>query len=511
MKSVSLLAIFAFLHVAAFAQCPTITGTVTNATCNNYKNGGVNISVTGGSGSYTFNWSNLSTAEDLQNVYAGNYTVTVKDANGCTVSKTFTIAQPDEVLISTVTVNPSCAGGSNGSITPSATGGSGSYTFTRFTGGSTFTGLPAGTYELIATDTKGCIGRTTVSLTAPEPIQIFSISTEKYLGYDLSCAGGSNGQITINAAGGTGSLQYAIQGSTFQASPVLTGLSAGTYVVTVKDQNGCTLSNDYETMVNNPGIIISPPVTLMEPPQMELSPIIVNPYQLIGGVPNVLYIGYGPQWVVLSAGEVIGGTGETFSYQWTNNTGAPMSNPNEEITQSIPAQTTTYTLIATDNNGCTATTQVTIKVVDARCTVGNNQNQKIVLCHNGTEICVSMHSLFMSQHLAHGDKVGPCVVSTQSTSKRIDEKVVADEAEVSVEKMIEVHPNPSVGRFNVALTPGDRTEIQVLNGSGVVIESRTGGAKNIESFDLSGKPAGLYYIRTISAQGVKTTKVWIQR
>lgn len=512
MKSVSLFVTALFLFTSSFGQCPAISvsGLVTDAACYNQKNGSVKLTVNGGTAPYTYQWSNLSTGKDLYNVYAGTYSVEVTDANGCKGTQTFTVAQPDEILVSAEAVNPACFNSNTGSITPSATGGNGSFIYSFENGSSTFSNLGPGTYDIIATDSRGCIGRTTVVLNPPVPIEIISISSKKYLGYDVSCNGASDGEITINAIGGTGALEYSVNGGSFQSGNVITGLSAGTYVITVKDQNGCTLSNDYQSMIDNPGIIISPPVTLIAPAPLELGPINANPWQLIGGYPNTIYQGYGPQWIVLSASEVIGGAGTTFSYLWSNNTGAPISNPTDEITQTTPTETSVYTLTVTDNNGCAATAQVTVYVVDARCisTNSNSNNRKVMMCHNGTEICVSLNSLSMSQHLQHGDRIGPCsFTGTNKTREGVQQLMSTDE---EATPLLEAHPNPSTGIFRVKTEMGKKLEILVVDASGVVIERRAAGYKNSESFNLSGKPAGLYYIRTVSQQGIQSVKIWIR-
>lgn len=512
MKSVSLFLTAILLYASGFGQCPVITvsGLVTDAPCFNQRGGSITLTVSGGSAPYTYQWSNSPVTKDLTNLYAGTYSVVVTDANGCKGTQSFTVAQPAEVQVSTILVDPTCSNSANGSITPTATGGTGPYTYQIEGGSANFSGLGAGTYMVRATDSRGCIGWSTVTLTAPAPIEILTVGTKKYLGYDVSCAGASNGEITVNAIGGTGALQYSVNSGAFQNSNVITGLSAGTYVVTVKDQNGCTLSNDYQSMILNPGIIISPPVTLVEPTPLELSPINANPWQLLGGYPNTIYQGYGPQWIVLSAGGIDGGTGTTFTYSWTNNTGAPISNPTDEITQSTPSQTTVYTLTVTDNNGCSASTQATVYVVDARCISenSNSTNKKVMMCHNGTEICVSLNSLSMSQHLAHGDRIGPCSFTGSKVAPGIQQLVTSDD---EVAPVLEVHPNPSAGSFQLRIDAGKRVEIQVVDASGVVIERRMSGNKSLESFNLWGKPAGLYYIRTISAEGINSVKVWIRR
>jgi hypothetical protein len=135
------------------------------------------------------------------------------------------------------------------------------------------------------------------------------------------------------------------------------------------------------------------------------------------------------------------------------------------------------------------------------------------MCHNGTDICVSINSLSMSQHLAHGDRLGPCSYvssSMQSASKKVlpvQDMQFSDE----IAKPLEVHPNPSSGRFQLKMDGSKRTEVQVIDANGNVIERRISNGKSLETFDISKRPTGVYYIKTISAEGVHTVKVWLQR
>ncbi|MEZ4893192.1 MAG: SprB repeat-containing protein [Saprospiraceae bacterium] len=87
------------------------------------------MSVSGGTSPYTYNWSNGATTQDIDNLSAGTYTVTVTDANDCSATISATVTQPLELELSTTKVDVSCYGGSDGSIDLSVSGGTSPYTY----------------------------------------------------------------------------------------------------------------------------------------------------------------------------------------------------------------------------------------------------------------------------------------------------------------------------------------------------------------------------------------------
>ncbi|MFV8391093.1 T9SS type A sorting domain-containing protein, partial [Flavobacterium sp. LB1P62] len=196
---------------------------------------------------------------------AGTYTWIVKDANGCIVQGSETIAQPTILVASATPVNPRCCNEPDGSITLTFSGGTSPYMvnfngagFVAQTSPKVYTGLIAGTYTWVVKDANNCIFTGgTVTLTNPPLIVASSVLVNP------KCNGGTDGSITIIASGGTGALTYSIdQGVTYQASNVFTGLAAGEYKWRVKDANDCLLKGTF-ILTTPPAVIVS--ATLVNP------------------------------------------------------------------------------------------------------------------------------------------------------------------------------------------------------------------------------------------------------
>jgi hypothetical protein len=132
----------------------------------------ITVNATGGTGAYmySFNGGTYQTSNVFNTVKAGNYSVTVKDANGCTTSKNFSVTQPASAITITVIskTNPSCKGGTDGSIQVSANGGAIPYVYrinnSAFSSNNTFNNLKAGTYTVTAQDANGCASSTTIKI-----------------------------------------------------------------------------------------------------------------------------------------------------------------------------------------------------------------------------------------------------------------------------------------------------------------------------------------------------------
>lgn len=193
----------------------------------------VTITTTGGSGAleYSLDGANFQPDNVFQNLANGFYTVTVRDANGCTGTGQFVVAVNTLIANLTVQNEVSCHNGADGAITVLAAGGEAPYAYSlnggAFQPENAFTGLPPGVYSVEVKDNQGFNAFTNeVTITAPPAISV--------------SASANLNAITVAASGGTGALEYSLDGASFQTGNTFGGLANGDYTVTVRDANGCT-------------------------------------------------------------------------------------------------------------------------------------------------------------------------------------------------------------------------------------------------------------------------------
>jgi len=231
-----------------------LTTQVTNVDCNGVSTGAIDLTVSGGTPTYTYLWSNGATTEDLSGLAAGAYTVTVTDANNCTESITATVTEPAALAIQATIVSASCNGVGDGDIFITVTGGTGNYTYAWNNGATTqnLVNVGAGTYVLNVTDANGCTATGTYTIT--EPVVVTSTLTVT----DVVCFGESTGSVDLTPAGG--SAPYTFLWSNFSTSEDLTGVPAGTYVVVITDANGCQ-AVDTAVVAENPELVLTATVT----------------------------------------------------------------------------------------------------------------------------------------------------------------------------------------------------------------------------------------------------------
>jgi len=278
--------------------------------------------ITGGTAPYTYLWSpGGETTEDITNLAAGTYSLTVTDTNGCTAGASYTVTEPPAITLITSTVDANC-GQSDGEATVFASGGSGSYTYlwndllAQTT--ATATGLSAGSYSVIVTDSAGCSDTAAVIINDIGGGTAFiSDST------DASCNGDCDGSATVSMSGGAAPFVYSWSPSGGSGATA-SNLCAGVYTVTVTDNAGC---------------VVIASVTISEPAILAVS-VSGNDAVCNGSCDGDATV------------SVSGGTAP-FTYSWNT----------------IPVQTTStanslcvgiYNITVTDTNGCTITSSVTI-------------------------------------------------------------------------------------------------------------------------------------------------------
>jgi len=173
------------------------TATITNVTCNGNMNGSIDLSVNGGTMPYTFSWSNGDATEDITNLIANTYTVTILDNNSCAGIATFVLVNPPVLTLTLSVIHPGCAGASSGSITSTVSGGIAPFTYawSNAAVSANLNGVNAGTYTLIVTDAYNCSISTSKTLVDPTPFTLSIISQT-----EVDCFGASNGAIDIAAS-----------------------------------------------------------------------------------------------------------------------------------------------------------------------------------------------------------------------------------------------------------------------------------------------------------------------
>lgn len=237
------------------AQALSATADVQNVACTGDDSGVITVTASGGIGARTYSLDGGTTTQSgnvFSGLAAGDYTVTVTDANGCTATVDVTVAEPAQLLTSTVDVTPvSCNGEGDGMIDVTATGGDAPYEYSFNAGvtwqsSSTFTDLAPGTYTVLVRDANGCEVATIVVMTQPAPLTVAETASS-----DASCEGASDGSFTVAAAGGTSPYTYTLNGNS-NTDGVFGSVTSGDNLVTVTDASGCETSITVEVGHTNP-------------------------------------------------------------------------------------------------------------------------------------------------------------------------------------------------------------------------------------------------------------------
>lgn len=278
--------------------------------CYGENHGYINLSVDGGTPPYEFIWSNGDTTQNLQNLTAGTYRVTITDADTVSAIRSYRITQPANPIQTTVTTDPaSSCGASDGAINISNTqGGTPPYSVIILDSDSlnqSPAGLPAGIYTIKIIDANGCVHTTYVGISEiGSPILDATVN-------NVSCPGLTDGSIELNVVNPVGTPTFTW--CTGQTSSSLSGLAAGSYIVTISD-DGCMIYEVFHVIEPDP---INISATINEPSHGAQNGIII--LNISGGTPHYSYL-----WSTGETTKNIGGLGEG-----------------------------TYSVTVTDGNGCT--------------------------------------------------------------------------------------------------------------------------------------------------------------
>ena len=301
-----------------------VTGVASSVNCFGGATGGVNVTVTGGTPGYSFNWSGPSTSnvEDISNAPAGNYTLTVTDTKSCTKTTNFSISQPIQALSnSKIISNVDCNGTATGDIDLSVWGGTAPYSYSWSNGilSQDLSNITQGNYTVLITDAKGCTLNDNILVTQPQSLS-GTLTTS-----NVDCYGQATGSLLFSPTGGTPGYTYQWSNSTSlysESSASISNVVADNYLVVVTDLNGCSFSASG---------------TISQSTQMVLSTSAVN-VNCSGGTDGSVNL------------SVLGGN-SPYSYVWSNTIGAIVSN-NQDLLN-IPYSN--YSVLVTDNLGCIKT------------------------------------------------------------------------------------------------------------------------------------------------------------
>ncbi len=303
-----------------------------NIQCANENDGAIILLPQGGQAPFEYNWSNGATSQSISNLFAGNYTVTVTDVNGCFHIRTVNIVEPP-ALIGSIQAELTGNCGNIANLRAQGQGGTPPYDYNWNTGGENAAvfNLPGGLYRVTITDTNGCTFTDEFVFEEDNSFPGIGQNVE-----DITCNGEVDGSVEIEHLSGLAPFQYIwSNGSTSQD---IGSLSAGVYDLTVVDANGCDSEHSFIVSEPNPLVIdfdVINPAT-----QNDNGSIKAN---VFGGV-------------------------QPYSYLW--DFGA-----NTEVINNVNIGT--YSITITDANGCTQSDEVELNVTSTQQNITRNKGFKI--------------------------------------------------------------------------------------------------------------------------------------
>ncbi|PIP54295.1 MAG: hypothetical protein COX07_06095 [Bacteroidetes bacterium CG23_combo_of_CG06-09_8_20_14_all_32_9] len=315
---------------------------VTNTSCPASTNGTINLTPVGGTSPYTYMWNDAITTEDRTALAAGWYIVTVTDVNSCSKVDSAQVLNPGAMLLTSVITTPTCVPGGDGAIDLTVFNGAGSYTYvwSNLAVTQDISSLVSGTYSVTVTDANLCTVTGSYDVINPSAPQVMSSVT------GLTCVPGNDGAIDVLVSGGT--TPYAYVWNDGPTTPDRTGLSAGSYAVTVTDAASCSAT--------------TAAIVLSEPTPPSISFVNTNPTCVPGNdgaIDLIVYSGNPP-----------------YAYNWTG--GLTI----EDISSLSEG---TYTVTVTDSKVCTVIDSTTITPQVPTATITPNgtttfcQGQNVIL------------------------------------------------------------------------------------------------------------------------------------
>lgn len=302
----------------------------TNILCHGQDNGSAIANISGGLSPHHFEWShNIGiNTPTINNLSAGNYSLTVTDNRGCHSTESFTIIDPAPLSYELSQTNNPCHGVCIGKLAISPNGGTPPHSILWSNSSTNFSiqELCSGGYSFTIRDKNNCLLSDTIEIINDSSV-ITTINKK-----DLNCLEACKGEATANITGGTE--PYIYSWSSGQQTQTIDNLCVGEYWVETEDQNGC---KSYDT------------ITLINKDIFHNFSIGASETEIFDGEPITIY-----------CSDI-----EGISYQWSPTT--YLKSPNLPTTIAIPQKSITYHIFATDNNGCNYNDSIKIKVNIINC------------------------------------------------------------------------------------------------------------------------------------------------
>ena len=439
--------------------------------------GTAEVEITGGDAPFTFQWDDPDnqTTQTAANLAAGTYNVTVIDSNGCEVSGSINVNSVDGPNVTVTTSSVLCNGGSTGSALADVDSGTAPYSYQWDDVNSQTTqeavDLEAGVYEVVVTDSNGCVTIASGEVTEPVAITLNVTVTN-------STCNEADGSATVNTNGGTGAYTYQWDADALnQTTATASDLAAGNYEVVVTDENGCMKTAI--ASVNDEG---APNITVVKED--------VTCFEDCDGNATV---------------NVNTGT-EPYTYQWND--------PDNQTTASIfDLCSANYSVVVTDGDGCSASASVsilepddidaTISLVGASITASNVEadGYQWMNCDLNEPIQDATESSYTpTENGSYAVVISEGACSKTSVCYDIQNVGLEEQETVT---QINLYPNPNNGTFYLDnLT--EQTDYIVLDVQGkVVLTDQVNNGKT--KVDLSKLGEGIYYIK-INDETLKVIK-----
>jgi len=433
----------------------------------------------------------------INNLSVGLHTIYAQDENGCTAEYTFNVLGAPEIVINATIDGPSCNGDTDGSVTVTSTGGTGviQYSFDggAFSTDNAVTGLGNAVVEVLAQDANGCQSTQTIEVIEPETLSATATVT------NISCNGNTDGSISIEAVGGTFPFTYALNATptSSDASPIFSGLAAGSYVVNIVDANGCSYA-------------AASAETVVEPEPLEATAT-TSDVNCFGDESGVIEVA------------ASGGTG-AFSYSVNQ---GPLSSNN--TLGNLPAGD--YEVVVYDANQCSVTVSnlsidqpassisingLTANPIDEDAggsspyTVSGGTGNYTYSWSGPGGVVVDGQDL---GNLTTAAQAGSWVLTVTDANGCVASQTIQITGVNDVEYTysISMYPNPNNGQFilNMEGLTGEKLSYSIIDNTGRVVMSHDMGnvhAERREAVDMAGAAAGIYQVRLLIGNDVHSMR-----